>query len=291
MDVSWSAVVELARSNAERVAVWGLILLIVAGIGLGWYVTNPLSGSDASLATVRADENVSLSYHDGTYALVPTDVEPKAGFVFYPGAHVSPDAYLASLAPLVSQAGIAVYVPRMPLGFAVFDPSAANGVVAGHPNIDRWFVGGHSLGGVMACRYASKHRSRVEGLVLFASYCEADVTPNVPTLSVTGSADTVLNRKKYAARRRNLPANATVVEIQGMNHSEFGSYTGQRGDQPAPIGYRTAHDRLADVIVPWTENRLTQPPSLRIREPYLTTKNRHLVHEIRAGYFARGRAG
>ncbi len=55
-------------------------------------------GSDASLAIVRADENVSLSYHDGTYVLEPTDTEPKAGFVFYPGAHVSPDAYLASLA-------------------------------------------------------------------------------------------------------------------------------------------------------------------------------------------------
>ena len=67
MDVSWSAVVKLARSNAERVAVWSLVVLIVAGVGLGWYVTNPLSGSDASLATVRADENVSLSYHDGTY--------------------------------------------------------------------------------------------------------------------------------------------------------------------------------------------------------------------------------
>ena len=248
---------EIVQRNAKRITVWGLVVLIVIAVWFGWYVTNPLSGTDASIATVRADDRVSLSHQDGTYALEPSDGTPRAGLVFYSGAHVAPDAYLASLAPLVSRADIAVYVPRIPLGFAVFDPGRASGIVAEHSEVERWFVGGHSLGGVMACRYASNHRYRVDGLILFASYCEAGVNPNVSTLSVTGSGDTVLNRETYAARRENLPTNATVVDIKGMNHSEFGSYTGQRGDEPAPIGYRTAHDRLADVVVPWVQNRTT----------------------------------
>ena len=84
---------------------------------------------------------------------------------------------------------------------------------------EQWFVGGHSLGGAMACRYASSQPEQVNGLVLFAAYCEADATPEDPTLSVTGSADTVLDRETYHDRRSNLPANATVVEIEGMNHS------------------------------------------------------------------------
>lgn len=250
-----SRIVSVVQSNAKRAAIWALVLAIVVMSGLGWYVTHPLSGSDASIETVRANDRVALSQHDGTYVLEPANGDPTAGLVFYPGGHVSPDAYLASLAPLVSQANIAVYVPRMPLGFAVFAPGTASAVAAEHPDIDRWFVGGHSLGGAMACRYASNHRDRVDGLVLFASYCEAGVAPNVPTVSVTGSADTVLDRETYAARRGTLPANATVVDIRGMNHSEFGSYTGQRGDRPAPIGYRAAHDRLADVVVPWFESK------------------------------------
>jgi hypothetical protein len=267
MNGSWSRALTLARSNAERVTVWALVVAIIVVTGLGWVVTHPLSGSEASIATVRANDQVALSQHDGTYVLEPTNDEPTAGLVFYPGARVAPDAYLASLAPLVGQADIAVYVPRMPLNLAVFDPGTASDVIAEHQNIDRWFVGGHSLGGSMACRYTSNHRGRVDGLVLFASFCEAGVTPNVSILSVTGSADTVLNGETYAARRGNFPANATVVEIQGMNHSQLGSYTGQRGDQPASIGYRTAHDRLADVTVPWFENRTTQQPSPLIREP------------------------
>ena len=255
MTSSWSRVVARLGSSAERLAVWALVIGLVLASGVGWYVTHPLSGSEESIATVRADERVSVGQHDGTYVLEPANGEPTAGLVFYPGAHVAPDAYLASLAPLVSRTNVAVYVPRMPLGFAVFDPDAASDVIVAQPTIDRWFVGRHSLGGAMACRYADGGHGRVDGLVLFASYCEASATPNVSTLSVTGSADTVLDRETYAARRANVPVDATIVEIRGMNHSEFGSYTGQRGDQPAPIGYRTAHDRLADSIVPWFENR------------------------------------
>ena len=255
MASSWSRIVTPLRSNAERIAVWALVIVLVLASGLGWYVTHPLSGSEESIASVRADDRVSIDQHDGTYVLEPTNGEPTAGLVFYPGAHVAPDAYLVALAPLVSRTNVAVYVPRMPLGFAVFDPDAASDVIAAHPTIDRWFVGGHSLGGAMACRYADREGDRVDGLVLFASFCEADATPTVPTLSVTGSADTVLDRETYAARRGNFPADATVVEIRGMNHSQFGSYTGQRGDRLALIGYRTAHDRLTSVVVPWFDNR------------------------------------
>jgi hypothetical protein len=255
MASSLSRGVALLHSNAERLAIWALVIVLVLASGLGWYVTHPLSGSEESIADVRADDQVSVSQHDGTYVLEPTDGEPTAGLVFYPGAHVSPNAYLATLAPLVSRTNVAVYVPKMPLGFAVFDPDAASDVIAAHPTIDRWFVGGHSLGGAMACRYADGRRGRIDGLVLFASFCEADATPTGPTLSVTGSADTVLDRETYATRRGNFPADATVVEVRGMNHSQFGSYTGQRGDRPAPIGYHTAHDRLTNVVVPWFANR------------------------------------
>lgn len=247
--------------------IWVVAVLIIVLVGLGWYVTNPLPANDGSIATVAADDQVSIEHYNAVYALEPTHDEPKAGLVFYPGAHVSPDAYLASLAPLAVRADIAVYIPRMPLGFAVFDPGRADGIVASHPEIDHWFVGGHSLGGAMACRYASDHRDQVSGLILFAAYCEAGIRPNVSTLSVTGSADTVLNPETYTARRENLPANATVIEIPGMNHTAFGSYTGQRGDEPSPIGYRTAHDRLASVVVPWVQNRTDQLSRRHARPP------------------------
>jgi hypothetical protein len=38
----------------------------------------------------------------------------------------------------------------MPLNLAVLTPDAADAIIASHPIIDRWFVGGHSLGGAMS---------------------------------------------------------------------------------------------------------------------------------------------
>ncbi|MFC7137938.1 alpha/beta fold hydrolase [Halobaculum litoreum] len=217
------------RANAERIAVWTLVALIAVSVPLGLYLATPATGTAASVESVRTDDRVTVTHTGGVWAIEPADGPVAAGLVFYPGGRVTADAYLSSLAPVAARAGVAVYVVEMPLQFAVLDPDRADRVIDAHPGIDRWFVGGHSLGGAMACRYASADPTRIDGLVLLAAYCEADAAPTVPTLSVTGSADGVLDRDTYRARLSTLPADATVVELDGVNHSQFGAYGGQRG--------------------------------------------------------------
>ncbi|MFC7079321.1 alpha/beta hydrolase [Halorussus caseinilyticus] len=154
----------------------------------------------------------------------------------------------------MTRANVTVFVPKMPLNVALLDADAAAESRTRNPGIRTWFVGGHSLGGVAACRYADGHD--VRGLVLFASYCDANVSDrSLAVLSVTGSADTVLDRGNYRAGRTRLPPTADFREIRGVNHTQFGSYRGQRGDSPAPLSYDEAHRRLADRLVPWLANQ------------------------------------
>ncbi|MFC7068543.1 alpha/beta fold hydrolase [Halobaculum lipolyticum] len=244
------------RANAERLAVWLLVAALVVTAPVGFYLATPATATPGTVDAVRADERIEVSRSDGVYALEPADGDPVAGLVFYPGGHVTADAYLATLAPLAARADVAVYVVEMPLQFAVLDPDAADRVIDAHLGIERWFVGGHSLGGAMACRYASTAPDRLEGLVLFAAYCEADRSPEVATLSVVGSADGVLDRDTYRERLAVLPPDATLVGIEGMNHSQFGAYGGQPGDDPARIGDAEARERLADAVVGWVTDRL-----------------------------------
>jgi pimeloyl-ACP methyl ester carboxylesterase len=183
--------------------------------------------------------------------------------VFYPGGRVAPDAYYATFAPVVARTNVTVFIPEMPLNVALLDTDAAESIRTQRPDIQTWFVGGHSLGGVAACQYASAHD--VSGLVLFASYCDVDVRDeSFAVLSVTGSADTVLNRENYREAQPRLPPETTREEITGMNHTQFGSYEGQRGDSPARLSYDEAHRRLADVLVPWMMNYSTPVLSGRI---------------------------
>ena len=74
-------------------------------------------------------------------------------------------------------------------------------------------------------------------------------------LSVTGSADTVLDEDSYEPNRANLPEDTTTHELP-LNHTQFGSYRGQRGDEPSNVSYHVAHERLSNVTVSWVQNQL-----------------------------------
>ncbi|SFK75864.1 Alpha/beta hydrolase family protein [Halogranum rubrum] len=239
----------------KRGVVVVVVVLVLASSGVALYFSMPYHGS-SSIQQVVDDPSVTVTTEDGVHVLAPANADSTVGVVFYPGARVAPDAYYSTFAPVVRQANVTVFVPEMPLNLALLDADAAGSVRSQHPSIRTWFVGGHSLGGVAACQYADSND--VQGLVLFASYCNDDVSDeSFAVLSVTGSADTVLNRESYQKATTRLPPDSTTHEVQGMNHTQFGSYRGQRGDSPAPLSYDEAHRRLGDVLVPWLTSHAT----------------------------------
>ncbi|WP_244605571.1 alpha/beta hydrolase [Halorussus marinus] len=236
-----------------------LAVVLVGAVGAVAYLSTPFHATPASIQSVEDDPRVSVSTDGDVAVLAPADRNASVGVVFYPGARVAPDAYFETLAPLVARTGAVVFVPKMPLNVALLDADAAGEIRARNPDVRTWVVGGHSLGGVAACRYAASHD--VRGLVLFASYCDGDVSDRgLAVLSVTGSADAVLDRDAYRAARSRLPPDATVREVPGINHTQFGAYRGQRGDASAPLSYEAAHRRLAEVVVPWFANATTETP-------------------------------
>ncbi len=49
-------------------------------------------------------------------------------------------------------------------------------------------------------------------------------------VSVMGLQDKIINRDNYERAKDNLPPNAVLLEIGGLNHSDFGNYGLQKGD-------------------------------------------------------------
>ena len=158
------------------------------------------------------------------------DPESEYGFILYPGAMVDHYAYAPLTAKLASY-GVLCVITDMPLDLAILNPNAADKAVSRYGSVKRWYIGGHSLGGVMAARYAAGHAKDVSGIVLLAAYSDIDVSQSgLRCLSVYGSRDGVMNREKYGAYRDNLPADLTEYVIDGGNHAGFGMYGAQRGD-------------------------------------------------------------
>jgi len=186
------------KANWRRIATVLVAVVLVAGGVFVWYFSNPHHAQPAHLDRATDRDDVSVSRDHGGYVIEPAerpDDEPRVGLIFYPGGRVHPDAYVPSLAPIAAEANVTVIVPKVRLNLAVLDRKRAAEIMDAHPEIDRWYVGGHSLGGSMACRFARGNADRVEGVVLFASYCDRDVSDSdLDVLSVTGAEDAVLDR-------------------------------------------------------------------------------------------------
>ena len=152
------------------------------------------------------------------------------GFIFYPGGKVEYKAYIP-LMQACAEKGILCVLVEMPFNLAVFDINAADGIQEDYPEIEEWYIGGHSLGGSMAASYLANHSDDYEGLILLGSYSTADLSDtDLAVLSVFGSEDNVMNREKYEDNKSNLPSNFTEFVIDGGCHAYFGMYGAQAGD-------------------------------------------------------------
>ena len=98
----------------------------------------------------------------------------------------------------LARKGIMCVLLKMPLNLAVLDVDGAEGIQEMYPEIESWYIGGHSLGGSMAASYLSKNISEYEGLILLGSYSTTDLSnERIRILSVYGSEDKVMNKEKY----------------------------------------------------------------------------------------------
>ena len=114
------------------------------------------------------------------------------GLVFYPGGKVEYKSYIPLMQKL-SKRGVNSVLVEMPFNLAVFDKDAAEMAFKELPQINNWFIGGHSLGGAMASNYLNDADVEIKGLILLGSYAVED--SSVPTLIVYGSEDSVIDKK------------------------------------------------------------------------------------------------
>lgn len=224
-----------------------LVLAIIAG-AFAIYVGDYYRAAEGAIAVFDKNENITVSVSDNGNIIF----EPKnatCGFIFYPGGKVEHIAYEPLLAELARE-GVLCVIVKMPYRLAVLDINAADGIREQYPEVEDWYIGGHSLGGSMAAFYLSDHADEYEGLILLGSYSTADLSSNdLVVLSVYGSEDRVLNREKYDKNKSNLPDNFTEVVIDGGCHAYFGMYGVQDGDGTPTISNKEQIRLTTEAII------------------------------------------
>ena len=229
-----------------KIALWviaGVIIFFVADffIFVGGYYR-----ADNVAIEAMETADVEIRTGDGYIAYVPEGAE--TGIIFYPGGKVEYTAYTPLMLELADK-GFACILVEMPYNLAVFDINAADGLQSVLPEVEHWYIGGHSLGGAMAASYVSKHESEYDGLILLAAYSTSDLSDtDLEVISVYGENDGVMKMGKHDKCLENLPDDTVEEVIEGGCHAYFGSYGRQDGDGIPTITNARQIEEAADII-------------------------------------------
>lgn len=229
------------RHWPKRLLLILLALIVIGAAGFALYVNNDYHADATALAVL--DES-GVHETDDLITLTPQHSSDTA-ILFYPGAKVEAEAYLPLLDAL-RDTGYTCFLVKMPFNMAIFDTDAAGDIIAAHPNINHWYLAGHSMGGAMASSYAADHPDQLDGLILLGAYLYGDY-PISDTLTIYGSLNTSVAEK--------VDYKDNVVVIEGGNHAQFGNYGEQKGDPHATISAAEQQAATVDAISSFIANR------------------------------------
>ena len=233
--------------NRKKSRRWPIPVLVIALLIAAFliYTGRYYRAGDVARSMLESDETVLVTQTD--YGWLFDGPSEGDALIFYPGAKVEETAY-APLLHAVAEAGMDACLVKMPFRLAIFGVNGADRVMAAH-DYDRWYIGGHSLGGAMAASYASGHASRLAGVVLLAAYSQKPLDDRLSAITIYGSEDGILNRKRLAEGEHNLPEGHREYVIKGGNHAQFGDYGRQRGDGEAAIPAQEQQRRTVELIL------------------------------------------
>lgn len=231
------------KNKFIRLILASVVILFVA---CGIYV-NDYYHADVEAIEAFAVENPVEMWSDKEGNLVFEPEHATTGFIFYPGGKVEYTAYVPLMKALASEGILGVLV-EMPFHLAVLDIDAAEGISEQYPQIEHWYIGGHSLGGSMAAAYLEE-AEEFEGLILLGSYSATDLSEaDLSVLSIYGSEELVMNQEKYESSKENLPAEFSEVILDGGCHAYFGMYGAQDGDGIPTMSNEEQITLTADAI-------------------------------------------
>ncbi|MBQ0041060.1 MAG: hypothetical protein KBS56_03440 [Clostridiales bacterium] len=241
--------------TVKRIIIAAVCMLLVAALVCGGLVIR--NYTHVSYALHSLDEYRQM-YLDVNIEELDNDIirySPKKdasgiGIAFYPGCTVEYYAYSPLLAELAEE-GYIVYLFEMPHNVATSAPERANEIIGQDSDVTKWYISGHSAGGVGAEMYLVENADKVDGAVIFASSAKEDMTGiDVPMITVYGSRDTVVG-KSLQRRIVNNPPDTEMFCIEGANHAQFGDYGKQTFDSDATISDEEQRKQAVAYVTDW----------------------------------------
>ncbi|MBF4473648.1 alpha/beta hydrolase [Flavobacterium sp. HJJ] len=223
---------------------------ITAGIVFTLWVFYSSQSQGVSNQSLKESPAIKIQNTDDYYCFTPKAAF-KNVFIFYPGAMVDPKAYVP-LCRKIAENSIKVYLIKMPWRLASKGYNKPKELHLLCDTNKTYILSGHSLGAKMAAQFVFENPELIDKLILIGTthpktFSLADC--KIPVLKIYGSKDGVADEKSIWDNRSKLPKTAKFQRIEGGNHSQFGYYGFQLGDNKATISREKQQAETLKIIM------------------------------------------
>ena len=243
-------------SNIHKIirTVW-----ITFGVLFSLWMVNSFRAQGFDRTILESNQTIIVEKTDQYIHFQPTQSQQPAAFIFLPGGMVAPEAY-APMSRTISEHGFNVFILKLPFGSAPLDSQEADvrrqalEIIDSNTSLQYWIVGGHSRGAAIASRFASLHGESLDGLILIGTSHPKEEASDLSNtnLSVTkiyATNDGLASTDEVEANARYLPDDTKWVLIEGGNHSQFGYFGSQLGDNAATISRKQQQELTSEAIL------------------------------------------
>lgn len=131
--------------------------------------------------------------------------DSKVGFIIFSGAKADEKSY-AYIAKLLHDEGHTVVIPKVPFHLSAFGIDHGFEIMEDNPQINKWILIGHSLGGLPVSHIAAKQPDKLLGVAFLATMASADLSGlDISAIRITAENDKIMSNKMMDSYLCNLP--------------------------------------------------------------------------------------
>ena len=238
----------------KKILIALVFLFVILGGALLFFLIQEAPANAINFQAMEPDALVAVAETKDAIIFEPATQKATQALVYYQGANVAPASF-AYAGRKIAEAGIQVFLIKMPFSLAIFDIGAAYSYPELYPEIENWALGGFSLGGSSAAFALANKESRYSSLILYASYTDEKHSLRdkaLKVLSISGSNDGLATPSDIEEGKTLLPPNTQYLVIPGGNHTQFALYGEgnlQKGDNTATLSAMEQQQMIIDATI------------------------------------------
>lgn len=223
---------------------------LIGGIAfIGWLIYS-MHAQGVESACFQSNSKVKVEDDDDFISFSPKEKSSNV-LIFFPGALVDVDAY-APLCRQLAENGIKTYLIKMPWRQAKLGYNKIKDLKILSDTSLTYTLAGHSQGAKVAAQFVYENPGLINKAVLLATTHPRDIDlsdSRTQFIKIYGSRDGVAKENDVEANKGKLPETTVYKRIEGANHSQFGYYGFQLGDQSASISREEQHRIVLSSIL------------------------------------------